>query len=394
MTRSHIPYGHQTIDDDDVAAVASAVTSEFLTQGPAVADFEAAIAQYCGARFAVAFANGTIALHATCVAAELGPGDAGIVPAISFVATANCLAYVGAAPQFADTLPGLPLLDPDAVARTITSRTRAILPVHFAGATADMAALRALADRHQCVIIEDACHALGARYPDAPGQPRVGACHASDMTVFSFHPVKSLTCGEGGMVTTNNSALRDRLLAFRNHGLTATPRPHQPPWYREMRTLGYNARLSDIHAALGRSQLRKLDRFIAARRACFARYQVLLAACPQISLLTPAVPEASAHHLGVVRIAPPLARDAVFDALTNQGIGVQLHYMPIYRHPYYQERGLGNPADCPQAEAYFATALTIPLYPTLSQDDQERVVALLRAACTDAPARQRKAHTP
>ncbi|MBI4239283.1 MAG: UDP-4-amino-4,6-dideoxy-N-acetyl-beta-L-altrosamine transaminase [Deltaproteobacteria bacterium] len=377
-----IPYSHQTIDETDIAAVSHVLRGDLITQGPTIPRFEKSVAAYCGARFAVAFANGTAALHAACLAADLGPGDEGIVPAISFVATANCLAYVGATPQFADVSPGLPLLHRDTVLPALTPRTKALLPVHFAGATADLPALHTIAQAHGLTIIEDACHALGAEYWDAAGARwrRVGDCAYSRMTVFSFHPVKSIATGEGGMVTTNDPQLYNRLAACRHHGIVRPPADAgHPPWYYEMQTLGFNFRLTELQAALGCTQMAKLDPFISARRARFERYCAALTDIPGIQLLAPNAETRSAQHLAVIHVTPAAQRDRLFVWLREQGIGVQLHYIPIYRHPYYQSRQPCEPRHYPNAEAYFASALSIPLFPAMTDAEQDHVIASLGA---------------
>lgn len=385
MPNIKIPYSRQLIEQDDIDAVTAALKSDFLTQGPHIKSFEEAVAQYCGARFAVAFCNGTAALHAACMAADLGPGDEGIVPPISFVATANCLAYVGATPRFSDVQLGIPVLDPHSVAQTITSRTRVIIPVHFAGSAAPMAAISELAGQHRLLVIEDACHALGGAYQSPDGQwIKIGSCRHSDMTVFSFHPVKNITTGEGGMITTNDPQLYQRLRSIRHHGIVVPENENNPAWYYEMRSLGYNFRMTDIQAALGNSQLSKIDRMIAARRHLFERYRQELTSIPGVKLLEPPTTTRSALHLCLVQLQPDLRRDEVFGSLRAQGIGVQLHYMPIYRHPYYRNWLHLSAANFPHAEHYFAHAMSIPLYPSLTTTEQDFVIRSLRAAVSQA----------
>jgi perosamine synthetase len=369
-----IPYGRQAIDDDDIAAVVDVLRSDWLTQGPAVAAFEQAVADVCEVPFAVAFSSGTAALHAAAFAAGVGAGDEIVTSALSFSASANCGAYLGATPRFADISHDTLNVTGDTVASALNDLTRAVVPVHFAGLACPIADVRRAVGT-DVAIIEDAAHALGARGPDGP----VGNCAHGDMAVFSFHPVKAIATGEGGMVTTRDEALRERLLSFRNHGFAmdaATMTRNDGGWYREQHHLGFNYRLSDIHSALGRSQLRKLDRFVAARNAVAERYRAWLADVDGI-VLPPAARDGERHayHLFVVRVrGGSEQRRRLYDELRERGIHAQVHYLPIYLHPWYArtygyERGL-----CPEAEAYYASCLSLPCFPTLAQADQRAVV--------------------
>lgn len=357
-----LPYGRQSIDDDDVAAVVAVLRSDRLTTGPAVDEFEAALADRAGARHAVAFANGTAALHGAMVAAGIGAGDRVVTSPLSFAASATCARYVGADVGFVDIDPDTLNLDVGAV-----PACDALVAVHYAGLPVDLAALR----HRPRVIVEDACHALGARTPDGP----VGNCARSDMTVFSFHPVKAITTGEGGAVTTNDDRLATALRRFRSHGTVA--RPELGGWVYEIDSLGFNYRLTDLQAALGTSQLAKLGSFVAMRNALADRYRALLAAVPGV-LLPPAAPGGwrHAHHLFAVRVPH---RRAVYDALHAAGIGVQVHYVPIYRHPLYARMGF-EPASFPHTERAYAGLLSLPLFPTMTRADQDRVVAALSDA--------------
>lgn len=375
----NIPYSRQDIDEDDIRAVTDVLRGQWLTQGPHIETFERDIADFCGAKHAVAFSNGTAALHASCLALEVGDGTEGIVPPISFVASANCLRYVGAMPRFTDVTAGVPLLDPSLLKKSLSPRTSVVIPVHFSGAACDMPAIWSFAEKNDLAVIEDACHALGATYRDEKGEwVKVGSCRHSDVTVFSFHPVKNITTGEGGMVTTNDSNLAQALRQIRQHGVRhPKPEENRPPWYYEMVELGFNYRITDIQAALGSSQLKKLDRFAEARRRLVARYHEGLDASSNATLLTPPETTRSANHLATVMLAPHLDRDLIMANLRKQGITAHLHYMPIYRQPYYREILNINDADYPQSEAYFASAMTLPLYPALTDADQDRVIQAL-----------------
>lgn len=355
---SHIPYGRQTLDESDVAAVVEVLRGDWLTQGPHIQEFENGIAQVTGARFAVAFANGTAALHAAAAAADLGPGDTLITSPLSFAASAACALYVGASPRFVD-------IDPDTLNLDLTELPEcdAVVAVHFAGLPLDLSRMR----RRPRVVIEDAAHALGATTPDGP----VGNCAHSDMCMFSFHPVKSLTTGEGGIITTNSEKLAERLRRFRNHGIQR--RPERGGWYYEISELGFNYRITDIQAALGTSQLAKLDGFLSRRQRAADRYRELLA--DTALTLPPAAPEGSTHanHLFAVRVPD---RDRVYDRLRDAGIGVQVHYIPIYHHPLYAQ--FGAPKDFPNTERAARELLSLPLYPALSDVDQDHVIAVLK----------------
>lgn len=354
-----IPYSRQVIEDDDVDAVARALRSDWLTTGPAIEEFEAALAERVGAAHAVAVANGTAALHAALWAAEIGASDLVATSPLSFSASANCARYVGSNVTFVDIDPQTLNLDPSAV-----PPCDALVAVHFSGLPVELSALPS----RPRVVIEDAAQALGATTPDGP----VGNCARSDMTTFSFHPVKSITTGEGGAITTNDPSLAGRLRAFRNHGIA--PTPDAGGWAYDIPALGYNFRLTDLQAALGTSQLRKLDRFIDERNRLAQRYRELLGGEPQV-VLPPTAPPGSQHayHLFVVRVPD---RHAVYDCMRAADIGVQVHHIPIYRLGAY---GL-DPAPWPNTEAAYESLLSLPLYPTLTHREQDRVVDTLLGA--------------
>jgi UDP-4-amino-4,6-dideoxy-N-acetyl-beta-L-altrosamine transaminase len=373
-----IPYSTQDISDADVRAVAKAVRHPYLTQGPAVARFEKALAAAGGTRFCAAFSTGTSALHAAYFAAGIGAGDEVIVPAITFAATANCALYLGAKPIFADVDIKSGLMDVADVKKKITARTKAIVPVDFAGRPADMAAFRKLARRHKLILIEDGAHSLGASQDGKP----VGSL--ADMTMFSFHPVKTITTGEGGAIVTDDAALLRQLMLFRSHGIAkdvATfERKGLGPWYQEMQVLGLNYRMPDILAALGESQLKRLSSFVKGRRAVARRYPKLLANVEDLILPPQELAnEIWAWHLYPVRLAPKIAarRDEVLVKLREDGIGAQVHYLPVYRHVYYERLGYKKGL-CQNAEAFAASEISLPLYPKLGAADQAKVAKVLK----------------
>jgi len=383
-----IPYGRQAISEADIEAVVRVLRSDWLTQGPEVPDFERAVADYCGARYAVAANSGTSALHLACLALGVGPGDVVWTSAITFAASANCALYCGARADFVDIDPRTYYMSVEALAAKL-ERAKAcgklpkvVIPVHLCGQPCDMAAIHALGQQYGFRIVEDASHAIGARYRGEP----VGDCRYSDIAVFSFHPVKVITTAEGGMATTNDPALAKRMQLLRTHGITrdAEDMTKEPdgPWYYEQVALGYNYRMTDVQAALGSSQMRRVDEFVAARRRLAARYDEFLSGLP---LRTPwQHPDtASAWHLYVVRLKPEEVRRShreVFEAMRRAGIGVNLHYIPVYRQPYYVRLGASG-ADCPEAERYYGEAITLPLYPGLTDAQQDRVAGALREAC-------------
>jgi UDP-4-amino-4,6-dideoxy-N-acetyl-beta-L-altrosamine transaminase len=380
-----IPYARQLVDDDDVRAVADVLRGDWLTQGPAVRDFERALATTCDVPFAVGFSSGTAALHAAAFAAGLGPGDEAVTSAITFAASANCAAYVGATPRFADIDPATWNVSASTVEQAAGPRTKAVIPVHFAGLSAPVRAIRESLGP-DVRIIEDAAHALGAH----TGEERVGSCAHSDMAMFSFHPAKVVTCGEGGAVTTRDPELYERLLLFRTHGITKDPERmtrHDGPWHQEQHELGFNYRLSDVHAALGRSQLRKLETFVTRRNELAARYREALVGLPELELPPAADGGRHAYHLFAIRHRGGAeARRALFDHLRERGVLAQVHYVPVYRHPWYQ-REYGYAAGlCPEAERYYAGCLSLPCYPALTEAEQDHVIAAVREAAPRAVA--------
>ena len=371
--KKFIPYGRQCIDEEDIQAVAEVLRSDFLTTGPAVAEFEAALAKVAGTPYAVAIANGTAALHAAVAAAGIGPGDEVITSPITFAASANCALYVGATPVFADIDPQTYNIDPDDVERKITARTKAIIPVHYTGQPCDMERLAEIAKRNGLVLIADGAHAVGASYKGTA----VGGL--ADMTTYSFHPVKQVTTGEGGAIVTTDKRLYEALISFRSHGITRDPAKllqNRGPWYYEQQSLGYNYRLTDFQAALGTSQLKKLPQFLQKRREIARQYTAAFNGLP--GMITPwQSPDGeSAWHLYVLRLDTErlnVGRDVIFQELWDRGIGVNVHYIPVYWHPYYQHLGFKK-GICPIAETVFESMITLPLYPGLSEADVEYVI--------------------
>ncbi len=373
VRKTLLPYGRQSIAEDDIEAVVDVLRSDWLTTGPKVGEFEEAFAAWVGAKFAVSFSSGTAALHGAAFAAGLKPGDEAITTPMTFAATANCVLYQGATPVFADVSGDTLNLDPEKVAERITPHTRALLPVDYAGHPADLDAMLELAARHGVVVIEDACHALGAEYRGR----RTGGI--ADMTVFSFHPVKHLATGEGGMVTTDRADFAEALRRFRNHGISSDARQRQSDgqWHYEMVLLGFNYRLTDIACALGLSQLKKLDANLSRRREIAGRYA---AAFGELAGVTAPVVRASvnpAWHLYPIRLnleKLTAGRAQVFRALRAENIGVNVHYIPVHRHPYYRDRFGYRGGEYPIAEDAYERLISLPMFHGMSDQDVEDVI--------------------
>ncbi len=399
-----LPYGRHRVEEADIAAVSEVLRGDWLTTGPAVDGFERAFAAAVGAAHAVACSSGTAGLHLAALAAGLGEGDAAVVPAITFLATANCNRYVGAEVVFADVDPETGLMRAEhleaALAAAGDRRVKAVYPVHLNGQCADLEAIGGLAREHGLTVIEDACHALGATYHPASAAPTpIGACAYADMAVFSFHPVKTIAMGEGGAVTTGDAALWRRLMRLRSHGMVREADGFEGtelafdadgqanPWYYEMPEPGFNYRASDIHCALGLSQLSRLDAVVARRRALARRYDRRLA--PLKPLLRPVMRMETclpAWHLYVVHVdfaAAGIDRARLMRALRRRGIGTQVHFIPVHQQPYYRRR-YGR-LDLPGARAYYEHCLTLPLFPAMTEADVDRVVTAL-SDCFGAPA--------
>ena len=379
-----IPYARQSISPEDINAVVEVLRSDWLTQGPAIGRFEAAVAGYCGAKHAIAVHNGTAALHLACLALDLGPGDSLWTSANTFAASANCARYCGASVDFVDIEPDTYNMSVAVLAQKLAAAEKAgrlpkvVVPVHFGGQPCDMPAIAELARRYRFRVVEDASHALGA---ELSGE-KVGSCRHSDVTVLSFHPVKIITTGEGGLAATNDAELARRLRLLRTHGITRDAaqmtRPSDGPWYYEQIELGFNYRMTDIQAALGASQLGRLDQFIARRRALVQRYSQLLAGLP-IRLPIERAGRKSAWHLYAINLEGGKSRRAVYDAMRAHGVAVNVHYLPVYLLPYYRALGFRE-GHCPAAEAYYQAALTLPLFPALADAEQDKVAYALRQA--------------
>lgn len=373
-----IPYGKQTIEQDDIQAVVDVLKSDFLTTGPKIAEFEQTVADYVGAKYAVAISNGTSALHAACFAAGIGPGDEVITTPLTFAASANCVLYCGGTPVFADVDPKTYNIDPEDIRRKITDRTKAIIAVHLAGQPCDMDAIHSIAREHGLIVIEDGAHALGSVYKGK----RVGSL--SDMTTFSFHPVKPITTGEGGMIVTDNEDFYKKMVLFRSHGITrddSMMTRNDGPWFYQQFDLGYNYRITDIQCALGCSQMKKLDRFLARRKEIVARYNEAFADCDNIITPYQLSDTESGWHLYIVQVKK-CDRRQVFENMREKGIGVNVHYIPVYMHPYYQEHGYEN-VHCANAEEIYSHIISLPLYPGLTSEQQDYVIDTLKSLCEE-----------
>lgn len=371
-----IPYGKQTIEQDDIQAVVDVLKSDFLTTGPKIAEFEQTVADYVGAKYAVAISNGTSALHAACFAAGIGPGDEVITTPLTFAASANCVLYCGGTPVFADVDPKTYNIDPEDIRRKITDRTKAIIAVHLAGQPCDMDAIHSIAREHGLIVIEDGAHALGSVYKGK----KVGSM--SDMTTFSFHPVKPITTGEGGMIVTDNEDFYKKMVLFRSHGITrddSMMTRNDGPWFYQQFDLGYNYRITDIQCALGCSQMKKLDRFLARRKEIVARYNEAFADCDNIITPYQLSDTESGWHLYIVQVKN-CDRRKVFENMREKGIGVNVHYIPVYMHPYYQEHRYEN-VHCANAEEIYSHIISLPLYPGLTSEQQDYVIDTLKSLC-------------
>jgi perosamine synthetase len=372
-----LPYGRQWLGEDDIATVIEILRSDWLTTGPKVGEFERAFADLVDAKEAVAVSNGTAALHAAMYAVDIEPGDEVIVPPMTFAASANCVVFQGGTPVFADVDPDTLLIDPAQVKAKITPRTKAIIAVDYTGQPCDYDALRAIADQHNLTLVADACHALGGSYKGRP----VGSL--ADLSTFSFHPVKHVTTGEGGMIATDDPDLAQRMRVFRNHGITRDhrQREQQGSWFYEMVDLGYNYRLTDIQCALGISQLRKLPDGVARRQEIARRYDSAFAVVPAVEPLGMREDVSHAYHLYMIQLdldQLKVDRASVFTALRAEGIGVNVHYIPVHLHPFYRERFGTGPGLCPAAEAAYERLISLPMFPAMTDMDIGDVIKAIR----------------
>ncbi|WP_297568629.1 UDP-4-amino-4,6-dideoxy-N-acetyl-beta-L-altrosamine transaminase [uncultured Anaerovibrio sp.] len=369
-----IGYGHQYVDDADIQAVVDVLKSDFLTCGPKIEEAEVKLCKITGAKYAVLIANGTAALHAAMFAADVGPGDEVITTPITFAASANCALYFGAKPVFADINPKTYNINPESVEKKITDKTKAVVAVDFTGQAVEIDKIREICDRHNLIFIEDAAHSLGTKYNGKP----VGSL--ADMTEFSFHPVKTCTAGEGGAITTNDDELYKRLVLFRTHGITRNQelmdKPSEGGWYYQQVALGYNYRMTDIQAALLSSQLDKLERFGKRRKELVKRYNEAFSAMPELVVQQEIAQSDTVRHLYIIQLNLDMlkcGRREVFEALQAEGLGVNVHYIPVYSFPYYQKLGY-RMGECPNAERLYERIISIPLYYSLTDEEQDKVI--------------------
>lgn len=378
VLEERIGYGHQYIDDQDIQAVVDVLKSDYLTCGPKIEEAEKKLCEITGAKYAVLIANGTAALHAICFAAGIGAGDEVITTPITFAASANCVLYCGGKPVFADIDPETYNIDPASVEKCITDKTKAVIAVDFTGQAVKLEQLRAICDKHHLLLIEDAAHSLGTKYRGKP----VGSI--ADMTEFSFHPVKTCTAGEGGAITTNDEELYKRLILFRTHGITRVQdwmnKPSEGGWYYQQIALGYNYRMTDMQAALLSSQLDKLDMFAVRRKELVKRYDAAFAEMSEITVQKEIAESDTVRHLYVIQLNLEMlkcTRKEVFEALYAEGVGVNVHYIPVYSFPYYQSIGY-KMGTCPNAEKLYERMISIPLYYSLSDEEQNKVITAIR----------------
>lgn len=381
MRDSYLPYGKQWLDEEDINAVLNVLNSDYLTTGPMISNFEETVANYVGSKYAVAFSNGTAALHGACFAAGIGEGDEVITTPLTFAASANCVHYVGGTVVFADIDEKTYNIDPKEIEKKITNKTKAIIPVHFTGQPVNLDAIHEIAKKYNLIVIEDGAHALGAEYKEK----KIGAL--SDMTMFSFHPVKHITTGEGGIITTNNQAYYNKLLQFRSHGITRDKgllKENHGPWYYDMQFLGYNYRMTDIQAALGVSQMNKIDGFVSRRKEIVTQYNQAFSELDEVITPFQNPNSISSWHLYIIQLKSEMidvTRKEVFEELVKLNIGVNVHYIPVHMLSYYQELGYKK-GSLPKAEKLYERIITLPLFPKMTDEDVLDVVRAVNAVLT------------
>ncbi|MFL0505708.1 UDP-4-amino-4,6-dideoxy-N-acetyl-beta-L-altrosamine transaminase [Ureibacillus sp. 179-F W5.1 NHS] len=377
MRDTYLPYGKQYLDEEDIETVVNVLKGDFLTTGPSIKEFEKTVAKYVGSKYAVAFSNGTAALHGACFAAGITVGDEVITTPITFAASANCIRYVGGTVVFADIDEQTYNIDHKEIEKKITDNTKAIIPVHFTGQPVNLDAIHSIAEKHNLVVIEDAAHALGASYKGK----KVGSL--SDMTMFSFHPVKHVTTGEGGIITTNNKNYYQKLVQFRSHGITRDRElleENHGPWYYDMQFLGYNYRMTDIQAALGVSQMKKLDKFIERRKEIVKKYNEAFAEMPEVVIPYQSPDSDSSWHLYILKLnlhKLTINRREIFEKLIALNIGVNVHYIPVHTLNYYQQLGYKK-GSFPQAEDLYEKIITLPLFPKMTDEDLVDVIEAVK----------------
>jgi UDP-4-amino-4,6-dideoxy-N-acetyl-beta-L-altrosamine transaminase len=371
-----IPYGKQTIDEEDIKSILEVLNGEFLTTGPKITEFEKKVCDFVGCKYAVVVSSGTAALHLACLVSGLKKDEELITSPITFAASANCALYCNAKPVFVD-ISDQGLIDENKIEEKITKKTKIIIPVHYTGLTCDLEKIKKITDKHSLVLIEDACHALGAKYKDS----RIGDCKYSDMCIFSFHPVKHITTGEGGMITTNSKEIYERLKVLRNHGITKNSEelvnPSHGPWYHEMQFLGYNYRITDFQCALGISQLNKIKGFINKRRKIAEKYNQAFENNKNISIIKENQDQFNPYHLYIIKLNDKETRLKLFNFLKENNVFCQVHYLPVYFHPYYQKLGYQK-GICPNAEDFYERIISLPVYPRLSESEQDYVIEKIK----------------
>lgn len=377
VRNTYLPYGRQWIDDEDIKEVINTLKSDYLTTGPKIKEFEEKVAAYTKTQYAVAIVNGTAALHAACFAAGIGPGDEVITTPITFAASANCILYCGAKPVFADIDPRTYNIDPEDIKRKITPKTKAIIPVHYTGQPVDIDEINKIAKQNNLIVIADGAHALGAEYKGSIVGPQ------TDMMTLSFHPVKHITTGEGGMILTNNKDYYEKLKLFRTHGITRDKNlitKNEGPWYYEQQYLGYNYRITDIQAALGISQMNKLDNFLKIRRKYAQMYNNAFKDIEELIIPYQLPYTNSSWHIYVLQLRLEklkVGRREIYEALLKENIGVNVHYIPVYYHPYYKKLGYKKGL-CPNAEHLYERIITLPLFPKMTEEDVQDVITAVK----------------